>query len=331
MKRAMRMVRKSACPRLAWIALMALVTGLASAGCSQTNVLVGGACAEGFIEVDKHCVPQEQKEVSDASPQNDEKKPILCTEPALPTLCGVKCVDTTSDPDNCGRCGKVCDSRRCKASKCVGEINGYIVVIGHDYLSPGPDAQQDVLRAAISLGGQNGTREIVILEYKLYADSQSVDTVHTILKSHKGLAYEGEVSADPIDVLKPSKANVLLIYNQTTDENTLAKLGKEWKPVLEIFLTEGRVVVVLNAQDMKHFVTHAGLLKINTSASITGKNVNIAPKSWLQVGSDQYMAGQNTISFTSDEFALKGGGTSVDAYNADKKNAVVVRKVLKNQ
>lgn len=37
------------------------------------------------------------------------------------TLCGTTCVDTTSDPANCGKCGVVCDGGTCCASICVDQ------------------------------------------------------------------------------------------------------------------------------------------------------------------------------------------------------------------
>jgi hypothetical protein len=37
------------------------------------------------------------------------------------TLCGTTCVDTTSDPSNCGKCGVSCDGGTCCASICVDQ------------------------------------------------------------------------------------------------------------------------------------------------------------------------------------------------------------------
>src|SRR5271165_5883357 len=37
------------------------------------------------------------------------------------TACGTSCVDTTSDPANCGKCGFSCDGGTCCASVCVDQ------------------------------------------------------------------------------------------------------------------------------------------------------------------------------------------------------------------
>jgi len=42
--------------------------------------------------------------------------PLVCTGGL--TACNAKCVDTTNDPDNCGRCGRTCGTT-CNASRCA--------------------------------------------------------------------------------------------------------------------------------------------------------------------------------------------------------------------
>ena len=42
------------------------------------------------------------------------------TCPAMRTMCGGECVDTVTDPVNCGSCGTMCMSGKCASSNCTG-------------------------------------------------------------------------------------------------------------------------------------------------------------------------------------------------------------------
>ena len=59
----------------------------------------------------------------------------ICRDSCLPPLvrCGPLCLNVQTDPDNCGGCGRVCESGICVDGMCSGAFPGHLVVIGHDY------------------------------------------------------------------------------------------------------------------------------------------------------------------------------------------------------
>jgi hypothetical protein len=63
---------------------LAFVLAALAAACGADNAVVGGSCAAGY------------------------------------TQCDLVCVDTTDDPDNCGRCGNVCHGGACVKGACPG-------------------------------------------------------------------------------------------------------------------------------------------------------------------------------------------------------------------
>src|ERR1019366_3166264 len=67
---------------------------------------------------------------SSGDPDADDGS-VACLSPNL--VCDGLCIDPTSDPNNCGSCGKVCPSNSCVAGACSGTAAGHVVAIGHDY------------------------------------------------------------------------------------------------------------------------------------------------------------------------------------------------------
>jgi len=70
------------------VATSSFVVAAGAAGCGVDNAIVGGACASGY------------------------------------TQCGLVCVDTQTDPDDCGGCGIVCPSGVCTDGKCEAKTQG---------------------------------------------------------------------------------------------------------------------------------------------------------------------------------------------------------------
>ncbi len=68
------------------------------------------------------CTPPDQCHVASCDPATGcYSVPVACSAGTCPTLCGTQCVNTGSDPANCGACGQVCSSNRVTAT-CAGGI-----------------------------------------------------------------------------------------------------------------------------------------------------------------------------------------------------------------
>ncbi len=63
----------------------------------------------------------------------DAEAGIVCLPPTM--LCHGMCIDTTSDPSNCGACDNVCPAFLCTSSQCVSGFNGEVVLLGEDFVS----------------------------------------------------------------------------------------------------------------------------------------------------------------------------------------------------
>lgn len=204
-----------------------------------------------------------------------------CAAPTM--LCDGVCIDVSSDPFNCGACGKVCPSNLCSAGVCQGATPGDIVVIGHDYRDAlAGSSQAKVLTNAVFIPTTNPLR---ILSYERHAEPQAVANVKSIIKSAAGtraLAYT--VSNTAADLASPALAqsyDVVLVYDQRTgNAAALQAEGTSWKPHLATFTKAGGIVVALDGNagqgNMPVLVTSAGLLDLAGHTTIpAGTRVNI--------------------------------------------------------
>ncbi len=260
--------------------LMLSVTLIA---CADTNSVVGGACAQGYVVQDGTCVratsaindgglAQEDGQVIDGSSNpdgatdgaatnddgstntqviNQNGPPFLCFPPDI--ACGGVCVDPTSDPDNCGSCGHVCPSNSCMNSKCVGSAPGHVVVIGHDYgKSPTiTSAQSRVLSNATLLPLSNPLR---VMSYEEYADGTAVTNAESLVAAEAKLlgrtvTFIATTSSTTVSTtINVTTYDVLLVHDQkNAPTGTLATIGTTWTSDGNVatFLHAGGVVVVL--------------------------------------------------------------------------------------
>jgi hypothetical protein len=162
-----------------------------------------------------------------------------CPPPLV--ACNGKCVDTSSDDNNCGSCGNMCTAPdRCELGHCFHDI-GHFVYIGSDYsVAPGVSTQQ-VLTRAINLAQQN-----TILSYEQYAQAAAVARVKGLFPAP---AYTITSTTNPADVQNLSAASygALILHDQTTvPAGKLATLGSNWATALTTYVTNGGVVILLD-------------------------------------------------------------------------------------
>jgi hypothetical protein len=283
---------------------------------------------------------------TDASPQDSSPADVaetgpLCMAPLVD--CGGVCVDTTSDPFNCGHCGVVCPSQICLDSVCQGSTAGGIVFIGHDYVGPAGSvpgtAQARVLSNAVFIPQTNPLK---VLSYEHYAVANAVARVKLILNSFatqegRGLSITStSVDADIPNKLVLANYQVLLVQDQpTAPSGALATLGASWAATLTTFVQAGGIVVVLDGGtgvgQMPAFSTATTLLSVTAQAPIaTGTPLDdVAPGDVVGVGVvSPYGAGKNSVSITTEP----NGGNVVYVvdlpHDAGAGSPVVVHKVF---
>ena len=234
----------------------------------------------------------------------------LCVAPLVD--CNGTCVDTTSDPFNCGQCNDVCPSQICLNSVCQGSTAGGIVFIGHDYLtSVAGTAQARVLSNAVFIPQTNPLK---VMSYERYASAAAVGRVKSILGSFavqegRGLGITStQVDADIPNKLVFSAFQVLVVQDQpTAPTGAMATLGASWAATLTTFTQAGGVVVVLDGGtgvgEMPAFSTATTLLSVTAQAPVaTGTPlIDVAPGDVVGVGVvSPYGAGKNSVSVTTE-------------------------------
>lgn len=234
----------------------------------------------------------------------------VCMPPLVD--CGGTCVDTTSDPLNCGQCGNVCPSQICQMSQCVGSTAGGVVFIGHDYLTtPGGTAQARVLSNAVFIPQSN---PLHVLSYERYANAGAITRIKSILDgaaTQIGRTLTIASTTTDSDVpnnLTVANYGVLLVADQSTaPAGALATLGSSWASTLATFTQAGGIVVVLDGGtgtgEMPQFSSATGLLTVSAQAPIiagTALDV-VAPADAVGTGVvSPYGAGTNSVSIDTE-------------------------------
>jgi len=257
---------------------------LALGACAAGNSVVGGECAEGYVQQGDTCVlatsvqpsqdggVQTNQDGGDGStasnddggardgstasgdgaiPPNETIGP-QCTAPDLE--CNGQCIDPSSDPDNCGSCGHVCPSNLCVLGKCQGSAPGHVVVIGHDYASAPStfSSQARVLSNATLMPASNPLR---VMSYEQYASQTAVANAEGLVGSEAkqlGRTVSFVAIASSTDVsnkINIDDYDVLVVHDQMrAPSGALAQIGTGWASDGNIasFLHAGGVVVVLS-------------------------------------------------------------------------------------
>lgn len=197
----------------------------------------------------------------------------LCTAP-LKNCFGV-CVDTQTDPQNCGSCGVACISNLCAVGLCQGENRGDIVYIGHDFTGSPIDirvAQPRVLANAVLLTQSNPIR---VLAYQRYASPTAITNVTGILAAtgtQSGRTINVTTTTTDADIpamLNAATYDVLIVYDQeNAPAATLGALGASWATTLTTFTKAGGIFVTLDGvagtdPQMHEFEPATGLLSVS--------------------------------------------------------------------
>ncbi len=235
-----------------------------------------------------------------------------CAPPQI--YCGLTCVDSATDPDNCGGCGHSCPSNVCLGGACQGAAAGHVVAIGHDYQNApsATSSQARVLANAVFIAKSN---PVAVLSFEHYCPAQDVSNVTSLLAAQaKKLgrtvnvthtAVDGDVSSG----LTINDYDVLLACDQrTAPPGVLAALGSAWSNSGKIsdFLHAGGVVVLLDgatgSAEMPALSSNMGALAITAHAAQSSPQlVVLAPGDAVGSGVvSPYVPTKSTAWFTTE-------------------------------
>jgi hypothetical protein len=342
--------------RATTIILVAFAPFVAFGACSRDNALVDGQCAPGYVPQGNACVLGNDVTVSDvadgsggdgtpsdvplADTASDTQADAISCDDGL-TLCNGTCVDTTSDPFNCGACNIVCPSLLCTNSLCVGALPGSFVVIGHDFNVSYSAAQARLLANAFLLSPATTIR---LRSYEQYASPGAVTNVKAIFSAAAmgaGRTIATTVATMPSDVstgMTALNTDVLVIYDQSTaPASTLATIGAGWVSAIANFAHVGGIVIALDGAggmnpQMPALIGSAKILDVSGDtfvAQSTALDV-VAPADAVGIGVvSPYGAGKRSVFFACNE--PNGGSVTYvvedPAGDAGPTQPVVVHKI----
>jgi Stigma-specific protein, Stig1 len=256
----------------------ALVDGALVDGALVDGALVDGALLDGGVILDglfadSGPVIDAPDAMSDAPADAMVDGPpdaMVCTMPT--TLCRGLCVDTSTDPDNCGACDHVCATGVCALGACTGAVRGQVVAIGHDYRSHHA-AMARVLGNSTALGVHG---DVGIARLRGTADTAAIAGTSTAISSSMavlGRAWHNVTLPATGAPLLGTGIDVLVVDAQLGDGAVAEALGTSWRTSLTNFLTRGGVIIVLEGANgvSYRFALGANLYTIAAPIDATGQ------------------------------------------------------------
>jgi hypothetical protein len=256
----------------------ALTDGALTDGALIDGALIDGALIDGGVVIDGMLV--DSGPLIDAAPDapadamvDGPPDAMVCTMPTQ--LCRGVCVDTSSDPDNCGACGHVCATGVCTLGVCGGAVRGQVVAIGHDYRSHHA-AMARVLGNSTALGVHF---DVGIARLRGTADSAAVaGTSSAITTSMTSLGRPWHSVALPATGAPLTGVDVLVVDAQLGDGAVAEALGTGWRTSIANFLLRGGVIVVLEGASgvSYRFAIGANLYTVGAPVDATGELAVVA-------------------------------------------------------
>jgi hypothetical protein len=239
MRLAMRLTSKL---QVACLGLVAV----ALAGCFDS--IIDGPCLPGYSYVAGECIARDTPDAG-SDPIGDAAMPdggpsvhdpgLVCE--ATQAACDGTCVDTATDAAHCGSCGRICPSGICEHGKCLGELPGHVIVIGHDYRQHHA-AMRRVLGNAISLAT---TSDVAIARWRgtaSVAAHAGTTTAISQAMTQLGRAWHAvPITSEP----SLEGVDVLIVEAQLGSGDAAHSSGVAWAPEIASLLARNGVVIVL--------------------------------------------------------------------------------------